>query len=55
MFCLFKAVGISVEFVAHTARDFAISIKGSRVERAKHALTSMGSSVSFIWIIFEIN
>jgi len=42
---LVMAVGISVEFVAHTARDFAISIKGSRVERAKHALTSMGSSV----------
>lgn len=39
------AVGISVEFCAHIAREFAISIKGSRVNRAKYAVTMMGSSV----------
>ena len=44
---LVMAVGISVEFVAHTSREFATSMKGNRVERAKYALSHMGSSVSF--------
>lgn len=42
---LVMAIGISVEFCAHTARDFAISLKGSRVQRAQHSLAYMGSSV----------
>lgn len=42
---LVMAIGISVEFCAHTARDFAISLKGSRVKRAQHSLAHMGSSV----------
>ena len=42
---LVMAIGISVEFCAHTARDFAVSLRGSRVNRAKHSLAHMGSSV----------
>ena len=45
--CIFQTVGISVEFCSHIARAFAVSVKGNRVERAKEALTTMGSSVSF--------
>lgn len=45
---LVMAVGISVEFCAHLARDFAISLEGSRVKRAQHALAYMGSSVIFL-------
>ncbi|XP_033640413.1 NPC intracellular cholesterol transporter 1-like [Asterias rubens] len=42
---LIMCVGISVEFCSHIVRAFAISTKGNRVERAKDALTHMGSSV----------
>ena len=42
---LVMAVGISVEFCAHTAREFSINIKGDRRERAKYAISHMGSSV----------
>jgi len=42
---LVAAVGISVEFCAHIAREFAISVKGSRIKRAKFAVAHMGSSV----------
>lgn len=42
---LVMTIGISVEFCAHIARDFAISLKGSRVSRAQHSLAHMGSSV----------
>jgi Niemann-Pick C1 protein len=42
---LVMAIGISVEFCAHIAREFAISVNGSRINRAKYALSHMGSSV----------
>ena len=45
-----QAVGISVEFCSHIARAFTVNTKESRVERAKHALAKMGSSVS--WRVF---
>jgi Niemann-Pick C1 protein len=42
---LVMCVGISVEFCAHTAREFAICIHGTRIERAKYAVAYMGTSV----------
>ncbi|XP_022105812.1 Niemann-Pick C1 protein-like [Acanthaster planci] len=42
---LIMSVGISVEFCSHIVRAFAISTKENRRERAKDALTHMGSSV----------
>ncbi|XP_013397957.1 Niemann-Pick C1 protein isoform X2 [Lingula anatina] len=42
---LIMCVGISVEFCSHIVRAFAVSIRNSRVERAKDALAHMGSSV----------
>ena len=42
----FQAAGISVEFCSHVTRTFTISIQYSRIDRAKEALNSMGSSVS---------
>ncbi|XP_022075501.1 NPC1-like intracellular cholesterol transporter 1 isoform X2 [Acanthochromis polyacanthus] len=42
---LVTAVGISVEFVSHMTRSFALSIKPTRVERAKEATANMGSAV----------
>ncbi|XP_028312759.1 NPC1-like intracellular cholesterol transporter 1 [Gouania willdenowi] len=42
---LVTAVGISVEFVSHMTRSFALSTKPSRVERAKEATANMGSAV----------
>lgn len=42
---LVMAIGISVEFCAHTAREFAVSIRGSRISRAEYAIAHMGSSV----------
>lgn len=42
---LIMAVGISVEFCSHITRAFAISPLPTRKERAKDALTHMGSSV----------
>ncbi|XP_012665446.1 Niemann-Pick C1-like protein 1 isoform X1 [Otolemur garnettii] len=42
---LVTAVGMSVEFVSHITRSFAISTKPTRVERAKEATISMGSAV----------
>ncbi|XP_067087125.1 NPC1-like intracellular cholesterol transporter 1 [Osmerus mordax] len=42
---LVTAVGISVEFVSHLTRSFALSIKPTQVERAKDAVTTMGSAV----------
>ncbi|XP_041855363.1 NPC1-like intracellular cholesterol transporter 1 [Melanotaenia boesemani] len=42
---LVTAVGISVEFVSHMTRSFALSIKLTRVERAKEATAKMGSAV----------
>ncbi|MEQ2272681.1 NPC1-like intracellular cholesterol transporter 1, partial [Xenotaenia resolanae] len=39
------AVGISVEFVSHMTRSFALSTKMTRIERAKEATASMGSAV----------
>ncbi|XP_004676600.1 PREDICTED: Niemann-Pick C1-like protein 1 [Condylura cristata] len=42
---LVMAVGISVEFVSHITRSFAISTKPTRLERAKEATISMGSAV----------
>ena len=47
-------MGISVEFSSHIARSFAVSIVGDRVDRAKHAITNMGSSVS-TYGIFHIS
>ncbi|KAM4617005.1 NPC1-like intracellular cholesterol transporter 1 [Polymixia lowei] len=42
---LVTAVGISVEFVSHLTRSFALSIKPTRVERAMEATANMGSAV----------
>ncbi|XP_037693744.1 NPC1-like intracellular cholesterol transporter 1 [Choloepus didactylus] len=42
---LVTAVGISVEFVSHITRSFAISTKPTRLERAKEATITMGSAV----------
>ncbi|XP_074066171.1 NPC1-like intracellular cholesterol transporter 1 [Macrotis lagotis] len=42
---LVTAVGISVEFVSHITRSFAISTKSTRLERAKEATIIMGSAV----------
>ncbi|KAI3372379.1 hypothetical protein L3Q82_022875 [Scortum barcoo] len=42
---LVTAVGISVEFVSHTTRSFALSTKPTRVERAREATANMGSAV----------
>uniref|UniRef100_A0A3Q3XD49 SSD domain-containing protein n=1 Tax=Mola mola TaxID=94237 RepID=A0A3Q3XD49_MOLML len=42
---LVTAVGISVEFVSHMTRSFALSIKPTRVERAMEATANMGSAV----------
>lgn len=36
---------MSVEFVSHITRSFAVSTKPSRLERAKEATISMGSAV----------
>ncbi len=43
---LVMSVGISLEFCAHICRDFILSAKGSRLNRAEEALAYMGSSVS---------
>ncbi|CAL8347091.1 unnamed protein product [Lota lota] len=42
---LVTAVGISVEFVSHLTRSFALSIQLTHVERAKEATANMGSAV----------
>ncbi|TRY92855.1 hypothetical protein DNTS_015608 [Danionella cerebrum] len=42
---LVTAVGISVEFVSHITRSFALSICRNKVERAKEATANMGSAV----------
>uniref|UniRef100_A0A8C5MCV0 NPC1 like intracellular cholesterol transporter 1 n=1 Tax=Leptobrachium leishanense TaxID=445787 RepID=A0A8C5MCV0_9ANUR len=42
---LVTAVGISVEFVSHLTRSFAISLKPDKVARAKEATINMGSAV----------
>ncbi|XP_024861904.1 NPC1-like intracellular cholesterol transporter 1 isoform X2 [Kryptolebias marmoratus] len=42
---LVTAVGISVEFVSHMTRSFALSIKPGHVERAMEATATMGSAV----------
>ncbi|KAG8441015.1 hypothetical protein GDO86_006668 [Hymenochirus boettgeri] len=42
---LVTAIGISVEFVSHLTRSFAISCKSSKVARAKEATIYMGSAV----------
>ncbi|KAG9335483.1 hypothetical protein JZ751_004612 [Albula glossodonta] len=43
---LVTAVGISVEFVSHLTRSFALSTLPTRVERAMEATATMGSAVS---------
>ncbi|CAG0918441.1 unnamed protein product [Notodromas monacha] len=42
---LVMAVGIAVEFCNHIVRAYAVSPFESRLERARHALVDMGSSV----------
>ncbi|XP_032869590.1 NPC1-like intracellular cholesterol transporter 1 [Amblyraja radiata] len=42
---LVTAVGMSVEFVSHLTRSFAVSTKENKVERAKEATVNMGSAV----------
>ncbi|GAA6085286.1 NPC1-like intracellular cholesterol transporter 1 [Tachysurus ichikawai] len=42
---LVTAVGISVEFVSHITRSFALSTLPTKVERAKDATARMGSAV----------
>uniref|UniRef100_A0A8C6RZ73 NPC1 like intracellular cholesterol transporter 1 n=1 Tax=Nannospalax galili TaxID=1026970 RepID=A0A8C6RZ73_NANGA len=42
---LVTAVGMSVEFVSHITRSFAVNTKPTRLERAKEATISMGSAV----------
>ncbi|VDD90496.1 unnamed protein product [Enterobius vermicularis] len=46
---LVMAAGISVEFCSHIMRAFTISIHRSRLERARIALATMGSSVSILY------
>lgn len=41
-----QSVGIAVEFCAHIARYFAVHDGPNRLERARLALSEMGSSVS---------
>lgn len=43
---VFQSVGIAVEFCAHIARYFSVSEGLNRLERARLALSEMGSSVS---------
>ncbi|KAJ8005908.1 hypothetical protein DPEC_G00122780 [Dallia pectoralis] len=42
---LVTAVGISVEFVSHMTRSFALSTQPTHIERAKEATANMGSAV----------
>ncbi|KAM8974642.1 NPC1-like intracellular cholesterol transporter 1 [Pelodytes ibericus] len=42
---LVTAIGISVEFVSHITRTFAMSLKPTKVARAKEATINMGSAV----------
>ncbi|XP_044740740.1 NPC intracellular cholesterol transporter 1 isoform X2 [Chrysoperla carnea] len=42
---LVMAVGIAVEFCSHLVHSFAVSVKETRVERAKESLIKMGSSI----------
>ncbi|XP_034025439.1 NPC1-like intracellular cholesterol transporter 1 [Thalassophryne amazonica] len=42
---LVTAVGISVEFVSHLTRSFALSTKPTHVQRAMEATSNMGSAV----------
>ncbi|XP_074593039.1 NPC intracellular cholesterol transporter 1-like isoform X2 [Brevipalpus obovatus] len=42
---LVVGVGISVEFCSHLVRSFTISSEETRVDRAKDALSTMGSSI----------
>ncbi|XP_078473552.1 NPC1-like intracellular cholesterol transporter 1 [Lampetra planeri] len=42
---LVAAVGISVEFVSHITRAFAVSVRPTKVARAQEAVTTMGSAV----------
>lgn len=42
---LVMAVGISVEFCSHLVHSFSVSMDETRVQRAAHALTKMGSSI----------
>lgn len=42
---LVMAVGISVEFCSHITHAFSLSLEETRLERARDALTNMGSSV----------
>ncbi|XP_048195305.1 NPC1-like intracellular cholesterol transporter 1 isoform X1 [Perognathus longimembris pacificus] len=42
---LVTAVGMSVEFVSHITRSFAVSTKPTRLERAEEATVFMGSAV----------
>lgn len=42
---LVTAVGISVEFVSHMTRSFALSVQPTHIERAKEATANMGSAV----------
>ncbi|KAF7236708.1 NPC1-like intracellular cholesterol transporter 1 [Varanus komodoensis] len=42
---LVTAVGISVEFVSHITRSFAVSTRPSKLERAREATVNMGSAV----------
>ncbi|XP_040011338.1 NPC1-like intracellular cholesterol transporter 1 isoform X2 [Xiphias gladius] len=48
---LVTAVGISVEFVSHMTRSFALSTKPTRVERAMEATANMGSAVSKLYLL----
>lgn len=41
-----QSVGISVEFCSHVTHAFATSVLPTRLERAREALATMGSSVS---------
>ncbi|TGZ50411.1 hypothetical protein CRM22_010806 [Opisthorchis felineus] len=45
---LVVTIGIGVEFCAHIVRAFTVSLEPTRLERARSALTDMGSSVSLV-------
>lgn len=53
MMNLVVAIGISVEFVAHITRAFAVTTGRDKVDRSRKTLTNMGTSVSCHTILLD--
>jgi Niemann-Pick C1 protein len=51
---LVMSVGLSVEFCSHIVRGFVVSEGVTRIARARDSLSSIGCSVSFLYIIYNI-